>query len=193
VRNICALEGCEDNQKGLGYCNRHYKKFKRYGDANYSAFHLTPSERFWARVDKSRDCWLWTGCLNNKGYGIFNMGSGKRVLTHRFSYEDASGPIPEGMVIDHVCHVMSCCNPQHLRVSTQKQNIENQAHVRSDSKIGLRGVEWSSRLEKYVVRIRHNGTRHYAGAFTSPKEAAEAARQLRLSLFTHNDIDRRTA
>lgn len=68
-------------------------------------------------------CWLWTGCLNSKGYGCTTDGTGRVVLTHRLVVERTRGAIPEGMQVDHLCRVRRCCNPAHLDVVTPKENV----------------------------------------------------------------------
>ncbi len=78
-------------------------------------------ERFWSRVDKSGECWLWTGQLSNKGYGVFNIGVTN--LAHRVSYYALRGPIPEGLELDHLCRVTACVNPAHLEAVTHQENI----------------------------------------------------------------------
>ena len=73
--------------------------------------------RFWRKVDKSRgSCWLWVASTRN-GYGAFNLGldgGNRSVLAHRFAWDDLRGPIPEGLVLDHLCGVRRCVNPDHL-------------------------------------------------------------------------------
>jgi hypothetical protein len=76
---------------------------------------------FWDRVDKTGDCWLWTG-NTRRGYGVYWSG-GRRYPAHRWSFEQANGPIPDGLVIDHMCRVKSCVNPAHLRAVTQRVNV----------------------------------------------------------------------
>lgn len=77
------------------------------------------------RVDES-GCWIWTGMINpTTGYGRISDG-GKVKTAHRVMYELSVGPIPEGLVMDHLCHVRACVNPEHLRVVTKRQNcLEN--------------------------------------------------------------------
>lgn len=67
-------------------------------------------------------CWLWTGALNNMGYGML-MVNGKRVLAHRASYEVNVGPIPEGLFALHECDTPSCVNPNHITLGTQTDNM----------------------------------------------------------------------
>ena len=67
-------------------------------------------------------CWFWTGTVANHGYGYIKI-NGKNTMAHRFSWELHNGPIPDGLVIDHLCRVRSCVNPAHLRVVTFKENV----------------------------------------------------------------------
>lgn len=86
---------------------------------------LTPEEfeaHFWGRVDKSGDCWLWTACLTQSGYGHAWV-SGRIVYAHRVAYELVRGPIPSGMQLDHLCRNRACVNPDHLEPVTNHDNI----------------------------------------------------------------------
>lgn len=84
---------------------------------------MTLEERFWAKVDTSGDCWLWTGSLNNQGYSRFARTHTDEISGHRFAYELLVGAIPEGLVIDHLCRVRHCVNPEHLEPVTDRENI----------------------------------------------------------------------
>ena len=78
----------------------------------------TIEETFWERVAKQEDgCWLWLGALNECGYGLL-----RRRTAHRFAYELMVGPIPSGLVIDHLCNVRSCVNPHHMECVTPSEN-----------------------------------------------------------------------
>ena len=67
------------------------------------------------------DCWIWTGSFNRKNYGAIKIG-GKGHRAHRVAYELVNGPIPPGMVIDHLCRNHACVRPDHLEVVTYQQN-----------------------------------------------------------------------
>lgn len=68
-------------------------------------------------------CWNWK-LATNKGYGVMGHPFKKRLkmFVHRFSYELFVGPIPEGLVIDHLCRNRRCANPAHLEPVSQKVN-----------------------------------------------------------------------
>jgi len=82
------------------------------------------SERFWAKVNKTEGCWEWTAVCKSDGYGVFTLRHGKKVLAHRYAFEDhIQGSIPDGMTIDHLCRNPRCVNPAHMEVVTVKENI----------------------------------------------------------------------
>ena len=81
---------------------------------------LTRKERLLRHVDVAEDeCWEWRAFIRPNGYGQFN----KNEYAHRVSYEEFVGPIPEGLVIDHLCRNRSCINPEHLEPVTQHENL----------------------------------------------------------------------
>lgn len=189
---ICAIDGCGKGHYGRGWCKKHYQRWFHHGDPLGGKFELlrgVPVEkRFWHKVDKSGDCWLWTAVKHRKGYGQFGNGQ-KIVQAHRFSYELANGPIPDGMQVDHRCHNRACVNPAHLRLATNKQNIENVSGARSDSGTGVRGVQ-RTRSGKYSAKVRHHGKNYHLGTFATVADAEAAVIARRNELFTHNDLDR---
>lgn len=146
-------------------------------------------ERFWAKVDKTGDCWLWMGALS-RGYGSFHSDD-RTKFAHRFAYELATGPIPEGLDIDHICRVKRCVRPDHLRPTTRSQNNQNHGGSQANSRSGIRGVSWHKGSKKWYVMASLNKKRYFGGQFDSLEEAARRAVELRNSLFTHNEIDHR--
>lgn len=145
-------------------------------------------ERFWAKVDKTGACWLWTGCLNNMGYGKIKV-DGKDRYAHRVSAALTYGPIPDGMTVDHKCHTPACVNPTHLRIATYKQNAENRSGAMKNSATGIRGVWWDKRKKRWFARVNHRGKIIHAGMFTNIADAEAAVIAKRRELFTHSDMD----
>lgn len=77
------------------------------------------------QISTETGCWIWPGVRNPRGTGYGQMkyrGESRRV--HRVAYELTVGPIPEGMQLDHfACDNASCCNPDHLRPVTPRENV----------------------------------------------------------------------
>lgn len=84
------------------------------------------AERFWSRVDVRDpvECWPWTGLKDRDGYGRFRVNAQQKAFgVHRWAYMSLRGPIPEGLVIDHLCRVRHCVNPDHLEAVTNAENV----------------------------------------------------------------------
>ncbi|MDP9114728.1 MAG: HNH endonuclease [Acidobacteriota bacterium] len=67
-------------------------------------------------------CVIWTGPVNDHGYGVFNA-NGKSHLAHRFSYEAKVRQVPDGLELDHLCRVRRCVNEDHLEPVTNAENV----------------------------------------------------------------------
>lgn len=87
-------------------------------------------ERFFDKVEITESCWLWTAGTLKGGYGQFKIGETCNQ-SHRLSYEWFVGPIPDGLVIDHLCRTHNCVNPDHLEPVTPRENVLRSAPVLS--------------------------------------------------------------
>jgi len=85
---------------------------------------ISHEERFWAKVNKTDTCWLWTAHCNADGYGEFSI-NGARILAHRASYLLEHGILPEGLQVLHSCDKPPCVRPTHLFLGTQQDNIND--------------------------------------------------------------------
>lgn len=85
---------------------------------NQAMRRLYPEFKFWKYVDKTEDCWLWTG-LQNRGYGRVGTREG---LAHRFSWRIHNGPVPVGLCVLHKCDVPLCVRPDNLFIGTAGDN-----------------------------------------------------------------------
>jgi hypothetical protein len=126
-------------------------------------------------------CYLWTGATCG-GYGRIESNN-KGIYAHRYAYEEAYGPIPEGMEVDHKCRVRLCVRADHLQLATHRQNRENLNAPYRNSSSGVRGVY--KHHKKWKAQFNHNGRVYYLGTFTTKQQAAEAVRLKRNELFTH--------
>ena len=76
-------------------------------------------------------CWIWQSVLTDSGHGRFSIG-GRYYMAHRVAYEDARGPIPADLTLDHFrlnpgprqapCS-RACINPEHVEPATMRENI----------------------------------------------------------------------
>lgn len=67
------------------------------------------------------ECWVWAGRMNRNDYGrIYHEGDER--MAHRVAYEAFKGPIPDGMLLDHLCRTRCCVNPNHLEPVTHSEN-----------------------------------------------------------------------
>lgn len=90
----------------------------------------TLRERFLAKIKADHSgCWLFTGYVMKNGYGTIGLGSRSegKAFAHRVAYELFVGPIPDGYVIDHLCRVRRCVNPEHLEAVTISTNLRRGA------------------------------------------------------------------
>ena len=83
---------------------------------------------FWARVDRSGDCWIWlAGRYGKTGYGAFSYtdikGQHKTIGAHRAAFMLFKAPIPKGKFILHKCNNKLCVKPEHLYAGTQADNM----------------------------------------------------------------------
>lgn len=126
MRNTCTVGDCGRDVEGHGLCKTHYARWKRTGIVPTTPIRPdNDRDRFWAKVDKSGEHWLWTGATASEGrYGAATL-NGCIQPAHRVAWQLEVGPIPDGLDLDHVCRVTLCVRPEpeHLEPVTHKANV----------------------------------------------------------------------
>jgi len=114
-------------RRGYGYCSyqcdANAKKQKAYEDSSMRFMHRV-------RMAGEGECWEYTGTRNKNGYGVFDWRGpdDARVrphLAHRMMWLIVCGSIPVGQEVCHACDNPICCNPNHLWLGTQRENIHD--------------------------------------------------------------------
>jgi hypothetical protein len=102
-------------------------------------------------------CMPFQGRIDADGYGIGRNGQ----MAHRLAYEAEHGPIPEGMVVDHLCRNRACCNPHHLEMVSVRENVmrsESFASVNASKTHCQHGHEFSPENTRVSsIKIRRPG------------------------------------
>lgn len=164
-RNLQTLECPARGYTGSAYarcaCGARLERGRRFcSHACYSAsLRVSIESRFWSKINKNAPpparcshlgpCWLFTGKARlYGGYGsILGTVEGKRrpLYTHRLSWELTRGPIPDGLFVLHKCDVPLCCNPDHLFLGSQADNLADARQkgrlVPGQRKRSLNGIE----------------------------------------------------
>lgn len=124
---------------------------------------------FWEHVDRSPghgpwgNCWLWTGCKDENGYGRPNK-YGLKTRIHRFSYELYFGPVlVDDLIVRHQCDTPACVNPSHLVLGTRLDNARDRDHRGRNGVMGSKNPH-AKLSEAQVIEIRQSWTGQYGQA-----------------------------
>ena len=103
-------------------------------------------------------CWNWKLYKSFKGYGQFGVLNDDRTITHwvahRYSWTVAYGDIPDGMLVCHHCDNPACCNPKHLFVGTNQDNMDDRNRKNRQAKLKGSMNGFSKLSEESVLEIK---------------------------------------
>lgn len=150
----------------------------------------TPAEvRFWERVERlgADECWKWTGgrSRGDGEYGTFDV-DGRVIRVHRFSYEIHKGPIPDGLVIDHLCCNKLCVNPSHLEAVTNEENMSRWARRLTHCSAGHEFNEKNTKTLPSGFRVCRVCGREKQARYIAANPRPKLIRMSPLSVLAHN-------
>lgn len=127
-RKPCSVKGCPKLAHARTMCPDHYAAWYKKNRGKVSLAPKAPNhqpltERLWSRtvVDEFTGCWTLNLAVTRQSAVI--RVNGKQMAVHRAAWEALRGPIPAGLVIDHLCRNPKCWNPDHLEPVTQRINL----------------------------------------------------------------------
>ena len=178
---ICSIEACGRKHHARGWCRKHHERYLKHGDPLGGEVHYrTPAEAFEARTRQDGDCLVWTGRRDDAGYGEIRVG-GRMAYVHRYAWERANGPIPDGLYVDHRCWNVACARLDHLRLATGTENAAYLKGAKSNSSTGVRGV-YPNR-KGFRGQVRKSGVVYDVGTYSTVEEAARAVERKRAELY----------
>ena len=134
MRNQCTVANCDRNRAVRGLCEPHYKRMVNTGDPRpdepigvntaSKMRGLSLQQRIDAQTRREGACLVWTGNLNQHGYGrVFDPSTKRQRFAYAVAWEAKNGPIPDGLELDHLCRNRRCIDPDHLEAVTHQENV----------------------------------------------------------------------
>lgn len=186
---MCTVFGCDNpvSYKTRGFCNAHYLRWNRHGDplAGGPLRYADPEKAFEAYTipEPNTGCLLWIGATHPYGHAQITVSSNVRMYAHRYAWERDNGPIPDGMLVDHICHTPQCVNADHLRLATKAENMQNRPGPQKNNTSGFRNVYWNKEKRAWDVQITKNRKTYRFGRYKNKEEAVQVAERERKNLL----------
>lgn len=181
VADYCTLKGCTNKYEAKGFCVKHYKRFKKYGNPNIPSRYdtrvghirgvdvyipLGASGKDGFALVTQQDKWveIYKWHKSNSGYAAARI-EGKLIMMHRLLLS-----CPEGCEIDHINRDKLDNRRNNLRIVDRTTNSLN-TNLRNTNTSGYKGVSWNKSARKYSARFQYRGTDYYLGLFKDPQKA----------------------
>lgn len=187
----CKVEGCNNKYHAKGYCSKHYRQMRDFGEIRRTRFDSNEIIEYEDHaeivlynkhceeigrtlidlddVDKARS-YKWG---INKGYAQ----SSKGILLHRLIMNPG-----DDMVVDHINHDKLDNRKDNLRICSTRQNTMNQ-NVSKNSTSGITGVTWDKTNGKWMAYIKVNYRQITLGRFTNLDDAIQARMDAEIEYF----------
>ena len=113
-------------------------------------------QRFLSLIDAEggpASCWPFLGSTMGAGYGQMPVNPVSR-LAHRWVYSYFIGPIPKGKVVMHICDVRICCNPLHLKLGTQLENLND---MNNKKRHGIHPKKCTDKMLATILKMKQQG------------------------------------
>lgn len=191
----CKVNGCNNKHCAKGYCEKHYRQFKKFGHIKRTKFdpnEIISYEKYAEMalynkdgveiiktiidsedVDKIKK-YKWY--LTDSGY-VSTKYNGLNLRLHRLIMD-----CPDNMVVDHINHNTLDNRKCNLRICTQQQNSLNK-DLMTNNTSGFTGVHFDRKSKNWVAQITYNYKNICLGRFDTKEEAIEARKQAEIDLF----------
>lgn len=120
----CIIDDCSAERIRRGFCNKHYRRYLKYGDADKTSYERATNGEPLKFLENSLlletdDCIIWPYGKDGDGYGFMNGKAVHREICFRVHGE----PVSDANQAAHYCGNCSCVNKRHLRWATRSENM----------------------------------------------------------------------
>jgi hypothetical protein len=120
---MCSIQGCNNDSRTRGLCNKHYQKLLKYGNPEHSILKRAHPDEVtafleYAKSYESDECLIWPFGLTSQGYPRNRRGNVHRLMC-------PGEPTEEKFMSAHKCGNRSCINKRHLYWASYQDNSDD--------------------------------------------------------------------